>query len=282
MLNKEQLLENQNLMEIRKKSEITADIILQKGIEVDILDFLAGVDEPVKYLGLLEQNAAVNYYMLVKNYMDKHSDVVDIVVRACNKKMPADILDKLLADNDSGFEVERAIEEYEYHEKDKNTDEAEKEDVIKNDNDSVKVKDDDEKEDKGVVNKEMEVVTAEKNAFTETVEDLMDDSIENITYSENYDENLEKVVALLTASITSDRRKTHTINNLKKIVILAEKYSKRMEADLKKKTEEEQRLNSRIYELEGERDEYKEKYYALSKKISELTNISSVVAKIED
>ena len=120
----------------------------------------------------------------------------------------------------------------------------------------------------------------EKNFFTQTIEDFLGVSTDTLE-NEELDGNLDNLVKSITDAISEDKRKTNLINNLRKIVILANKQVIRMTDRINNCAAVESELRNQIYYITQERDEYKKKYEDLNGKISELTSLASLTGGVK-
>lgn len=258
MMKKEQIEKNQYFKRIKEVSDITAELIMESSeISEDILKFLSNEPQPADYLELINSNATIEYYECVKKYPTE----LDTIIMALNNKITATEIKNVLSKYsgyEAEYEAEKIISEMVQSQPDLEKTSSNIDTFDKN------------KTDEAIISTEYTVNENEKNIFTDTIENFVD--IED----EEVDSNLEQMTVLLTKFITEDREKTHKINDLKRIVILAEKYSKKMEKELKNKNELEIQLKNKIKEIENERDDYKEKYLKINNKINELKELSSI------
>ena len=117
----------------------------------------------------------------------------------------------------------------------------------------------------------------EKNFFTQTIEDLLGIPTETLEVEEK-DGNLDSLVKSITDAISEDKRKTNLINNLRRIVILANKQIVRMTERMQNGASTEKALREQINKLTMERDDYKKKYDEISGKIGELSSIAALAS----
>lgn len=120
----------------------------------------------------------------------------------------------------------------------------------------------------------------DKNMFTQTIEDLLGVSMDTLDHEEA-DGNLDTLVKSITDAILEDKRKTNLINNLRRVVSIANKQIIRMTDKLNKCGAVENDLRGQIYNLSKERDDYKKKYNELNEKISELSSLVALTGGIK-
>lgn len=230
------------------------------------------------YKRLIEEGVNFEFFNLFTKYPD--ITTVEYAIAAEKKKMPAFELEKLIKDFPP-YEIDEKIqnyvvetnsngENYEVSETEENKDTSDNHDKENSEKqDEFK---DEKKEEKNI-----EVIDEkpEKNLFTQTIEDLLGVPAETLE-TEEPDSNLECLVTSITAAISADKRKTNMINNLRRVVIIANRHIERLTEHLNKKQENENQIRMQMYQLMQERDEYKKKYEQLNKKINELTSLTAL------
>lgn len=274
--------------EIGSKSSTMFDFLKETGLDENnaerLLNYLV-TDENLEkhsqyYMQLIKEGVDMDYIEAV-NKIAKTDDVeiedyLEFISIASEKQMPieqfiqivnensySDILDKL-----KKTEVENI----------KNIKEAESEEQQEDASDKEESKSSDEN-----VHTEVhtEVIThvdeEEKNFFTQTIEDLLGIPTETLEVEEK-DGNLDSLVKSITDAISEDKRKTNLINNLRRIVILANKQIVRMTERMQNGASTEKALREQINKLTMERDDYKKKYDEISGKIGELSSIAALAS----
>mgnify|MGYP004564354877 CR=1 FL=1 len=274
--------------EIGSKSSTMFDFLKETGLDENnaerLLNYLV-TDENLEkhsqyYMQLIKEGVDMDYIEAVDKIAKTDDveieDYLEFISIASEKQMPieqfiqivnensySDILDKL-----KKTEVENI----------KNIKEAESEEQQEDASDKEESKSSDEN-----VHTEVhtEVIThvdeEEKNFFTQTIEDLLGIPTETLEVEEK-DGNLDSLVKSITDAISEDKRKTNLINNLRRIVILANKQIVRMTERMKNGASTEKALREQINKLTMERDDYKKKYDEISGKIGELSSIAALAS----
>ena len=93
--------------------------------------------------------------------------------------------------------------------------------------------------------------------------------------NEDVNSELETLVKLVMNAISEDKRKTDLINNLYRVINLANKQIIRATDRLGHCNAVENELRGQIYHLTQERNEYKKKYEELNDKIGELSSLAA-------
>lgn len=274
--------------EIGSKSSTMFDFLKETGLDENnaerLLNYLV-TDENLEkhsqyYMQLIKEGVDMDYIEAVDKIAKTDDveieDYLEFISIASEKQMPieqfiqivnensySDILDKL-----KKTEVENI----------KNIKETESEEQQEDASDKEESKSSDEN-----VHTEVhtEVIThvdeEEKNFFTQTIEDLLGIPTETLEVEEK-DGNLDSLVKSITDAISEDKRKTNLINNLRRIVILANKQIVRMTERMKNGASTEKALREQINKLTMERDDYKKKYDEISGKIGELSSIAALAS----
>lgn len=270
--------------EIGSKSSTMFDFLEETGLDENnaerLLNYLV-TDENLEkhsqyYMQLIKEGVDMDYIEAVDKIAKTDDveieDYLEFISIASEKQMPieqfiqivnensySDILDKL-----KKTEVENI----------KNIKEAESEEQQEDASDKEESKSSDE-------NVHTEVIThvdeEEKNFFTQTIEDLLGIPTETLEVEEK-DGNLDSLVKSITDAISEDKRKTNLINNLRRIVILANKQIVRMTERMQNGASTEKALREQINKLTMERDDYKKKYDEISGKIGELSSIAALAS----
>ena len=270
--------------EIGSKSSTMFDFLKETGLDENnaerLLNYLV-TDENLEkhsqyYMQLIKEDVDMDYIEAVDKIAKTDDveieDYLEFISIASEKKMPieqfiqivnensySDILDKL-----KKTEVENI----------KNIKEAESKEQQEDASDKEESKSSDE-------NVHTEVIThvdeEEKNFFTQTIEDLLGIPTETLEVEEK-DGNLDSLVKSITDAISEDKRKTNLINNLRRIVILANKQIVRMTERMQNGASTEKALREQINKLTMERDDYKKKYDEISGKIGELSSIAALAS----
>lgn len=270
--------------EIGSKSSTMFDFLKETGLDENnaerLLNYLV-TDENLEkhsqyYMQLIKEGVDMDYIEAVDKIAKADDveieDYLEFISIASEKQMPieqfiqivnensySDILDKL-----KKTEVENI----------KNIKEAESEEQQEDASDKEESKSSDE-------NVHTEVIThvdeEEKNFFTQTIEDLLGIPTETLEVEEK-DGNLDSLVKSITDAISEDKRKTNLINNLRRIVILANKQIVRMTERMQNGASTEKALREQINKLTMERDDYKKKYDEISGKIGELSSIAALAS----
>lgn len=228
--------------------------------------------EPI-YKDLLKENVAADYLFAIRDIknMDEMADYYsNFALTAYEKKIPVDEFIKILNENKELYDIDEQLNSFELKEEPEESVEvsAAEEESVRENNEEIK-------EEKKEFHSEIVVhqEEPEKNFFTQTIEDLLGVSTD-VLEQEEMDGNLDMLVKSITDAISEDKRKTNLINNLRRIVILANKQVGRMTDRLNKCYETESELRGQIYHLTQERDDYKKKYEELNSKIGELTSLT--------
>lgn len=225
------------------------------------------------YKDLLKENVAADYLFAIRDIknMDEMADYYsNFALTAYEKKIPVDEFIKILNENKELYDIDEQLNSFELKEEPEESVEvsAAEEESVRENNEEIK-------EEKKEVHSEIVVhqEEPEKNFFTQIIEDLLGVSTD-VLEQEEMDGNLDMLVKSITDAISEDKRKTNLINNLRRIVILANKQVGRMTDRLNKCYETESELRGQIYHLTQERDDYKKKYEELNSKIGELTSLT--------
>lgn len=235
------------------------------------------------YRGLLENNVDAGYFFAIKDI--KNIDTLinsysDLAITANEKKMPVEEFKKILNENEELYDIEEKLDAFELKEEPEEIEEqpTPAEESVIDSKEELK----EEQEDKKDIESEIIVrqEEPEKNFFTQTIEDLLGVSTD-VLEQEEMDGNLDMLVKSITDAISEDKRKTNLINNLRRIVILANKQVGRMTDRLNKCSEIESELRGQIYHLTKERDDYKKKYEELNNKINELTSLTMLAGGVK-
>lgn len=242
------------------------------------------------YKDMLSVNIGIEYFKAVNdisNYQSLADVYAEYAMIAWEKKIPVNEFVKIL-DEKELYEIEDDLDQYESakepeeeqtkahpDEKQEETDAVDAAKQVSEHEDNVAKLEKKNKEKKP----DVEVIQdykprMEKNFFTQTIEDLLGASIESLE-TEEEDGNLDSLVKSITDAILEDKRKTNLINNLRKIVTLANKQMIRMNNRINNCANVENELRNQIYNVTQERDEYKRKFEELNAKINELTSITS-------
>ena len=260
---------------INMKSRDFTEFLLDKGVEdssaEELLNFLATDNDFHKfdstYKELLENGAHVEFFKAVKeiNNIDEIIDYYTIAaLKAQEKNIPVNEFVRILSESEA-YELDDALDNYEVKE-DKITDENPASSSDKTDDEKTEKNETDEivsEQKSNAVRVEILGSSAQpdKNMFTQTIEDLL--------------------VKSITDAILEDKRKTNLINNLRRVVSIANKQIIRMTDKLNKCGAVENDLRGQIYNLSKERDDYKKKYNELNEKISELSSLVALTGGIK-
>lgn len=241
------------------------------------------------YKDMLSANIGIEYFKVINSLTDYKSIsavYAEYAAIAWKEKIPVDEFEHILNGKEL-YEIEEALDQYEsknnltgatsdassFEEAGENTMNLEIEHEINAEIDKIDEAASEEKKPK------VEIIEnykphIEKNFFTQTIEDLLGVSVESLE-TEEQDGNLDTLVKSITDAILEDKRKTNLINNLRKIVILANKQVIRMNNRIKNCANVENELRNQIYSITQERDEYRRRFEELNSKISELNTITS-------
>lgn len=279
---------------INMKSRDFTDFLLDKGVEdssaEELLNFLATDNDFHKfdstYKELLENGAHVEFFKAVKeiNNIDEIIDYYTIAaLKAQEKNIPVNEFVRILSESEA-YELDDALDNYEVKE-DKITDENPASSSDKTDDEKTEKNETDEivsEQKSNAVRVEILGSSAQpdKNMFTQTIEDLLGVSMDTLDHEEA-DGNLDTLVKSITDAILEDKRKTNLINNLRRVVSIANKQIIRMTDKLNKCGAVENDLRGQIYNLSKERDDYKKKYNELNEKISELSSLVALTGGIK-
>lgn len=279
---------------INMKSRDFTEFLLDKGVEdssaEELLNFLATDNDFYKfdstYKELLENGAHVEFFKAVKeiNNIDEIIDYYTIAaLKAQEKNIPVNEFVRILSESEA-YELDDALDNYEVKE-DKITDENPASSSDKTDDEKTEKNETDEivsEQKSNAVRVEILGSSAQpdKNMFTQTIEDLLGVSMDTLDHEEA-DGNLDTLVKSITDAILEDKRKTNLINNLRRVVSIANKQIIRMTDKLNKCGAVENDLRGQIYNLSKERDDYKKKYNELNEKISELSSLAALTGGIK-
>lgn len=279
---------------INMKSRDFTEFLLDKGVEdssaEELLNFLATDNDFHKfdstYKELLENGAHVEFFKAVKeiNNIDEIIDYYTIAaLKAQEKNIPVNEFVRILSESEA-YELDDALDNYELKE-DKITDENPASSSDKTDDEKTEKNETDEivsEQKSNAVRVEILGSSAQpdKNMFTQTIEDLLGVSMDTLDHEEA-DGNLDTLVKSITDAILEDKRKTNLINNLRRVVSIANKQIIRMTDKLNKCGAVENDLRGQIYNLSKERDDYKKKYNELNEKISELSSLVALTGGIK-
>lgn len=279
---------------INMKSRDFTEFLLDKGVEdssaEELLNFLATDNDFHKfdstYKELLENGAHVEFFKAVKeiNNIDEIIDYYTIAaLKAQEKNIPVNEFVRILSESEV-YELDDALDNYEVKE-DKITDENPASSSDKTDDEKTEKNETDEivsEQKSNAVRVEILGSSAQpdKNMFTQTIEDLLGVSMDTLDHEEA-DGNLDTLVKSITDAILEDKRKTNLINNLRRVVSIANKQIIRMTDKLNKCGAVENDLRGQIYNLSKERDDYKKKYNELNEKISELSSLVALTGGIK-
>ena len=279
---------------INMKSRDFTEFLLDKGVEdssaEELLNFLATDNDFHKfdstYKELLENGAHVEFFKAVKeiNNIDEIIEYYTIAaLKAQEKNIPVNEFVRILSESEA-YELDDALDNYEVKE-DKITDENPASSSDKIDDEKTEKNETDEivsEQKSNAVRVEILGSSAQpdKNMFTQTIEDLLGVSMDTLDHEEA-DGNLDTLVKSITDAILEDKRKTNLINNLRRVVSIANKQIIRMTDKLNKCGAVENDLRGQIYNLSKERDDYKKKYNELNEKISELSSLAALTGGIK-
>lgn len=279
---------------INMKSRDFTEFLLDKGVEdssaEELLNLLATDNDFHKfdstYKELLENGAHVEFFKAVKeiNNIDELIDYYTIAaLKAQEKNIPVNKFVRILSESEA-YELDDALDNYEVKE-DKITDENSASSSDKTDDEKTEKNETDEivsEQKPNAVRVEILGSSAQpdKNMFTQTIEDLLGVSMDTLDHEEA-DGNLDTLVKSITDAILEDKRKTNLINNLRRVVSIANKQIIRMTDKLNKCGAVENDLRGQIYNLSKERDDYKKKYNELNEKISELSSLAALTGGIK-
>lgn len=279
---------------INMKSRDFTEFLLDKGVEdssaEELLNLLATDNDFHKfdstYKELLENGAHVEFFKAVKeiNNIDELIDYYTIAaLKAQEKNIPVNEFVRILSESEA-YELDDALDNYEVKE-DKIIDENSASSSDKTDDEKTEKNETDEivsEQKPNAVRVEILGSSAQpdKNMFTQTIEDLLGVSMDTLDHEEA-DGNLDTLVKSITDAILEDKRKTNLINNLRRVVSIANKQIIRMTDKLNKCGAVENDLRGQIYNLSKERDDYKKKYNELNEKISELSSLAALTGGIK-
>ena len=279
---------------INMKSRDFTEFLLDKGVEdssaEELLNFLATDNDFHKfdstYKELLENGAHVEFFKAVKeiNNIDEIIDYYTIAaLKAQEKNIPVNEFVRILSESEA-YELDDALDNYEVKE-DKITDENPASSSDKTDDEKTEKNETDEivsEQKSNAVRVEILGSSAQpdKNMFTQTIEDLLGVSMDTLDHEEA-DGHIDTLVKSITDAILEDKRKTNLINNLRRVVSIANKQIIRMTDKLNKCGAVENDLRGQIYNLSKERDDYKKKYNELNEKISELSSLAALTGGIK-
>lgn len=267
--------------EIGSKSSTMFDFLKETGLDENnaerLLNYLV-TDENLEkhsqyYMQLIKEGVDMDYIEAV-NKIAKTDDVeiedyLEFISIASEKQMPIEQFIQIVNEN-SYSDILDELKKTEVE----NINEAESEEQQEDASDKEESKSSDE-------NVHTEVIThvdeEEKNFFTQTIEDLLGIPTETLEVEEK-DGNLDSLVKSITDAISEDKRKTNLINNLRRIVILANKQIVRMTERMQNGASTEKALREQINKLTMERDDYKKKYDEISGKIGELSSIAALAS----
>lgn len=267
--------------EIGSKSSTMFDFLKKTGLDENnaerLLNYLV-TDENLEkhsqyYMQLIKEGVDMDYIEAV-NKIAKTDDVeiedyLEFISIASEKQMPIEQFIQIVNEN-SYSDILDELKKTEVE----NINEAESEEQQEDASDKEESKSSDE-------NVHTEVIThvdeEEKNFFTQTIEDLLGIPTETLEVEEK-DGNLDSLVKSITDAISEDKRKTNLINNLRRIVILANKQIVRMTERMQNCASTEKALREQINKLTMERDDYKKKYDEISGKIGELSSIAALAS----
>ena len=267
--------------EIGSKSSTMFDFLKETGLDENnaerLLNYLV-TDENLEkhsqyYMQLIKEDVDMDYIEAVDKIAKTDDveieDYLEFISIASEKKMPIEQFIQIVNEN-SYSDILDELKKTEVE----NIKEAESEEQQEDASDKEESKSSDE-------NVHTEVIThvdeEEKNFFTQTIEDLLGIPTETLEVEEK-DGNLDSLVKSITDAISEDKRKTNLINNLRRIVILANKQIVRMTERMQNGASTEKALREQINKLTMERDDYKKKYDEISGKIGELSSIAALAS----
>lgn len=276
-------LNEKAMMHIKDRSVSLANYLYAEGCETDVLTFLLEEEQPENYETLLKEGANLAYCKLLKAYPDQISK--DFIFTAIRKQMSAEKLEDIFKGDNEVYEINSLIDQYNC-EDDKIDTDSNVEDEFNNQYNQENIKSSDINSEDNNISPEQKHVDCEieipqKNMFTQTLEDLLGESIDDLQEQEESDEDLEKLVNMATMAIANDKRKTNVINNLKRIIIVANRHINHTEQQCAEHYKNENGLQLQMNQIIQERDYYKKQYEGLNKKIKELTSLSSGIGMIE-
>lgn len=267
--------------EIESKSSTMFDFLKETGLDENnaerLLNYLV-TDENLEkhsqyYMQLIKEGVDMDYIEAVDKIAKTDDveieDYLEFISIASEKQMPIEQFIQIVNEN-SYSDILDELKKTEVE----NIKEAESEEQQEDASDKEESKSSDE-------NVHTEVIThvdeEEKNFFTQTIEDLLGIPTETLEVEEK-DGNLDSLVKSITDAISEDKRKTNLINNLRRIVILANKQIVRMTERMQNGASTEKALREQINKLTMERDDYKKKYDEISGKIGELSSIAALAS----
>ena len=278
---------NEQMQKIEVLSRDFAEFLNDKGIDEscaeEFLNYFASDSRlsefETAYKDMLGEHIGIDYFKAVKS-ISNISDVIELYCIfasiAWQKKMPVAEFVKILDGNES-FEIQEELEQYKPEPVEEEL-QYEQEEVQPEQTADEQTADEETVDEKkqephmGIIDSYKPQV--EKNFFTQMIEDLLGVSTETLQ-NEEQDGNLDNLVKSITDAILEDKRKTNLINNLRKIVILANKQLVLMTDRLNNGIAVENELRNQIHLITQERDEYKKKFEDLNSKISELTSLTA-------
>lgn len=272
-MNIEQIKENENFAALKSKNEKMAQLIAAAGTTDEILEFLSREENINEFECLITRNITeIGYYHLMKEYAGVYGNVI---ADACEKNIPATIMQEWLSSAPEEFEIAEKINNYksiipgstaeQYVEEDEDIHTYEP--APGDDEPEIEIKANEiSKPDIGV---QSPTVSEQKNEITKTLEDLLGEP-DRIMEEEEADANLEDIVSKLTKFISNDKRKTDLINNLRRIIAVSNRHIDRMENKIREMEKYEKTLKDKNKRLESEKDDYKNKYESLNKKVKSL------------
>lgn len=255
----EQIKKSQSFAVLKKKNEKMAQLIIASGTTEEILDFLSGEENINEFECLITRKVTeIGYYHLMKEYAEVYGNVI---ADACENNIPVTVMQEWLNGNLEEFEIAEKINHYkpmipgssteQYVEEDEKVNESLKTDISTNNG------------------RQSPAVSNQKNEITQTLEDLLGEP-DRIMEEEKADAHLEDIVRKLTKFISNDKRKTDLINNLRRIIAVSNRHIDRMENKIREMEKYEKTLKDHNKRLEEEKDDYKNKYESLNKKVKSL------------
>lgn len=276
-----------------------ADFLLDNGVDEscaeELLKFFASDSDINKfsttYKELLENGMGVEFFKAMKE-IGNIDDLMDFypqcVLNAQKKNIPVNDFIRILSENEL-YELDDALNNYVPEDEEKTESTEEKSDIPSNicEKENAPATEDKNKTESSGTNPnaiKIEVLDKnsrfEKNMFTQTIEDLLGISIDTLEQEEP-DGNLDTLVKSITDAILNDKRKTNLINNLRRVVNIANKQVIRMTEKMNKCAATENELRAQIYKVSQERDEYKKKFEELNEKIGELSSLAALTGGIK-
>lgn len=286
---------NLKIEKISMKSRELADNLVSVGVDDsyadELLDYLSGDGYSGRfaemYKDLVKKGLRPEFFRAL-NRIDNAEDYTDVYAAAALIAQNNDITVEdfiQVVKNNEPFEVEDALKSFgesqagskDYSD---NVSESAEDDTenseLENSQTDNKVSDDENSSasDTEVITNVQKSELQENNMFAQAVEDLLGVSAFN---QENEDVNseLETLVKLVMNAISEDKRKTDLINNLYRVINLANKQIMRATDRLGHCNAVENELRGQIYHLTQERNDYKKKYEELNDKIGELSSLAA-------